>query len=60
MEEPPTSSQDGTTNITADGTTTAQPDRTTIAQPDGITVPGQSAEGGTAGTASGRGDFVSM
>ncbi|XP_055766891.1 serine/threonine-protein kinase WNK2 isoform X2 [Salvelinus fontinalis] len=54
VEEPPTSSQDGTTNITADGTTTAQPDRTTIAQPDGITVPGQSAEGGTAGTASGR------
>ncbi|XP_070966693.1 serine/threonine-protein kinase WNK2 isoform X2 [Oncorhynchus clarkii lewisi] len=54
VEEPPTSSQDGITNVTADGTTTAQPDRTTIAQPDGITVPGQSAEGGTAGTASGR------
>ncbi|XP_031689866.1 serine/threonine-protein kinase WNK2 isoform X2 [Oncorhynchus kisutch] len=54
VEEPPTSSQDGITKVTADGTTTAQPDRTTIAQPGGITVPGQSAEGGTAGTASGR------
>ncbi|KAK6319557.1 hypothetical protein J4Q44_G00107680 [Coregonus suidteri] len=54
VEEPPTSSQDGTTNMTADGTTTTQPDGTTIAQPDGITVPGQTAEGGTAGTPSGR------
>ncbi|XP_028969835.2 serine/threonine-protein kinase WNK2 isoform X3 [Esox lucius] len=44
VEETPTSSQEGTT----------QHDAMTAAQPDGSVVTGQSAEGGTAGTTSGR------
>ncbi|XP_045561270.1 serine/threonine-protein kinase WNK2 [Salmo salar] len=60
VEETPTSNQDGTANMSADGTTTTQHDGTTTtqhdgtAQPDGSAVPGKSADGGTAGTASGR------
>ncbi|XP_070296428.1 serine/threonine-protein kinase WNK2-like, partial [Salvelinus sp. IW2-2015] len=60
VEETPTSNQDGTANMSADGTTTTQHDGTTTtqhdgtAQPDGSAVPGKSANGGTAGTASGR------
>ncbi|KAK6321035.1 hypothetical protein J4Q44_G00080110 [Coregonus suidteri] len=38
VQETPTSSQDGTTNMSADGTTTTQHDGTTTAQPDGSAV----------------------
>ncbi|CAB1315392.1 unnamed protein product [Coregonus sp. 'balchen'] len=48
VQETPTSSQDGTTNMSADGTTTTQHDGTTTAQPDGSAVSGKSADGGTA------------